>query len=348
MAVLATIEVPSKSGPRGLRVPADHAVAVEAVRLARAMVESLPAGPAYLQNRYGAWPTDSGLDFGPVEEDAAWSQVARLLASPPEGTAPWSVSWSIRGCEVYTDHWSNDEPDPIVALHFRLHGNVDPIARALERAVGTLVSPVEDDDRLFDLTMSGVSLCFFEYSPDEQDGLYGDASRAGTETWLRTRVSERPSQWDTLHASSPVLRPSAGGFLEFFADTCARVRGGGLLVRALRDHGLGGPRRWFVMRWAIPVGQCALPTGVLAGSRADIISFLHDPASLDAGSVQMDSWSGVVAYEWEHRRRIGWRRVWTPGYTNIAESDAFSVRIETPTGASQGPPLDAGRLRRLG
>lgn len=327
MAVLGYLHLESRPGPLGLRVPADDAVAAEAVRLARAMVESRPSGPAYLRNFFGTWPTDPDLTFGPRDEDVAWAQVARLLAAPPAGRTPWSVEWSIRGCEIGTENWTNDEPDPIVALNFRLHGTIDSVARVLECALGTLLSPDEDDERRFEVTTSGVSLSIFEYSPDEHDGLFGQAAGDEDGAWLRTRVSESPSLWDTLYASSPLLRPSSGGFLEFFASTCARVRGPGLLIRAIREHGLGGLRRWFVVRWAIPVGQCALPAGAALGPRADVVRFLHDPASLDAGSLEMESWSGAVAYEWKHRRRMGWRRVWGLGYLGYRVSDSFATRI---------------------
>ena len=327
MAVLGYINLLSRPGPLGLRVPADDAVAAEAVRLARAMVESRPSGPAYLRNFFGTWPTDPGLTFGPVDEGVAWSQVARLLAAPPAPRTPWNVEWSIRGCEIGTENWTNDEPDPIVALNFRLHGAIDPVARALERAVETSSKLAADDEGLFELATSGVSLSMFEYSPDEHDGLFGEAAGDGDGPWLRTRVSESPRLWDTLYASSPLLRPASGGFLEFFAGTCARVRGPGLLVRALREHGVAGLRRWFVVRWAIPEGQCALPPHVFAGSRADVVRFLHDPASLDAGRLEMEPWSGAFAYEWKHRRRIGWRRVWGLGYLGYTVGDSFATRI---------------------
>jgi hypothetical protein len=327
MAVLGYLHLQSRPGPLGLRVPADDAVAAEAVRLARAMVESRPRRPAYLRNFSGAWPTDPDLTFGPVDEDVAWSQISRLLAAPPEQRSPWSVEWSVRGCEIRTENWANDDSDPIVALNLRLHGTIDSVAGALERAVGAPVSPMEDEVPGFDFTTSGVSLFFFEYSPDELDGLSGPDTLGGDGTWLRTRVSEDPSLWDTLYASSSVLRPLSGGFLEFFDGACARTRGLGLLIRAIREHGLGGLRRWFVVRWAIPVGECALPPRVVAGSRADVLRFLHDPASLDAGSVTMEPWSGAVAYEWRHRHRIGWRRVWGPGPADTVEGDTLVTKI---------------------
>jgi hypothetical protein len=327
MAVLGYLKLESRPGPLGLRVPAEDAVAAEAVRLVRAMVESRPASPAYLRNFAGTWPTDPDLTLGPLDEGVAWSQVARLLAEPPAPRTPWGVEWSIRGCEIQTENWANDDSDTIVALNFRLHGDVDSVARALEGALGTALSAEEDDDREYDLRTSGVSLSMFEYSPDEHDGLFGEAATEGADAWLRTRIAEGPGLWDFLYPSSPLLRPSSGGFLEFFASTCALMRGPGLLIRAIRDHGIGGLRRWFVVRWAIPIGQCALPPRVVAGSRADVLSFLHDPASLDAGSVTMETWSGAVAYEWKHRRRVGWRRVWGPGYVDTVESDTFATKI---------------------
>jgi hypothetical protein len=302
------IMVPWVPGPNGFGLPADPHAVVRTCELLDALL-GLEAGSVFVEHPSRTpLAAVEALDFGMRPAKGLPATVSDALLEPRmlDGE-PVSRLWIANGCTITTVHPFNEHVggglcvmvmmpieanEAVAALVNGNNGNVamKPDGRGFRASIDTLVLsvwPLRGRDAI-----------------DHCD-LYAPVSLRNPHRWVSSIGRNTFGIGATIYASALPLRPSTGGFLEFFTGAVLAVRGWSAFIAAFTHQPWRALLGWLITRTSAVEAWVAIPREVAEGSHADMLAYLQSAASLDAGWIDVHQ---RVLCDTESNGLYGWIR----------------------------------------